>query len=314
MLKFIITVLIICVARQISYCQNLSEIDYDYACDYCKRIIKRIGLNETIFNGILQELSPQTVYIEKKFNLRAETLKIHTSRLFMRINHKTKSLQVVNCKLDDFVKKDPMKIPGLSITEAIDKAMFYINKLDVDLPKEMSLKKVQFDKDYPHCWEVRWGPSYGGYDYDDFVAPYEQSIMVVFHETIGFCIYACGNDFPAPISTVTKVSKEDAVRRAEKAAPMVMKTPYYKMARVPGFKVSGLDKAELLIAAPNWLLDPSRAQWIRQEVPEESRLCWVITLLTVDTVKREDGMLPIPPKIVVYIDAATGEIVGANFT
>jgi hypothetical protein len=34
----------------------------------------------------------------------------------------------------------------------------------------------------------------------------------------------------------------------------------------------------------------------------------------VDTVEREKGIKLLPPDILIYVDAATGEIVGANFT
>ena len=78
--------------------------------------------------------------------------------------------------------------------------------------------------------------------------------------------------------------------------------------------MSGLHKAELLIAAPNWLLDPKRAVWLRDKPPEETRLCWVVTFTSVYTGKEEPGTMLAPPMFIVYIDAATGEIVGANFT
>ncbi len=72
--------------------------------------------------------------------------------------------------------------------------------------------------------------------------------------------------------------------------------------------------AELLIAAPNWLLDPKRAVWLRDKPPEETRLCWVVTFTSVYTGKEDPGTMAVPPMFIVYIDAATGEIVGANFT
>jgi hypothetical protein len=74
-----------------------------------------------------------------------------------------------------------------------------------------------------------------------------------------------------------------------------------------------MESAELRISVPNWLLDPARAVWIREKPPEETRLCWVVRFRTTDTVDRRSMKLT-PVEILIYIDAATGEVVGANFT
>lgn len=314
MLKRTVTVCAVFLFQLTVFSQILPEKEFSGIYNYCQRLFSSIGLDKNLSSNIFRELTPQTVVLEPKFQMQKESVIIQTSKMFLRLDYKTRRLAVLNFDLDDEINKIPVRTPGLSVTEAIEKGKSYLKKLDLTLHQDMILKKVQFNKDHPSCWEVRWGPNYGGYEYDDFVASYEQSMVVIFHEKIGFRGFATKASFPSPKNTVVKLSKEDAVRRAEKAAPLVMRTPYYQMCRVQGFKVSGLDKAELLVSAPNWLLDPERAVWIREKIPEESRLCWVVTLLTVDTVKRKDGMKPIPPKIVVYVDAATGEIVGANFT
>ncbi len=110
------------------------------------------------------------------------------------------------------------------------------------------------------------------------------------------------------------VTQDAAITKASKVVPLIQRSPYYLQCRLPGFVVSGVLKAELLVAAPNWLLDPKRAIWLRDKPPEETRLCWVVAFTSVYTGKTEPGELLVPPVFLVYIDAATGEVVGANFT
>ena len=151
------------------------------------------------------------------------------------------------------------------------------------------------------------------YAYDDFVKSYVQSIVILFSEDHGFCSYGCNLSVPPPKRTIVKIVKEEAITRASKVAPLVMKTQFYQSARASGFVINGVRNAELKIAAPNWLLDPARAVWIREKPPEETRLCWIVTFSTVDTVNRE-GMNLSQVDILVYLDADTVEIVGANFS
>jgi hypothetical protein len=312
--KYVLMVGFCCLIAQGGFCKEESQSDLNYVRECFSTIAGHMELESSISSNIIREISHRTVLIDPEFQMRDDELVVNTSKIYMRFDYKTKKLKNFNFKLIDAIKNNPTTVPSLSLNEAIDKAKIYLRNLGVELPDNASLKTVQFNVNHMHCWEIRWGPSYGKYDYDDFVTPYEQSIVVAFHETIGLYFFGKRYNFPAPKSTRVKVLKEDAIRRAEKVVPLVMKTPYYQMCRLTGFKVSGLDKAELLVSAPNWLLDPKRAVWVRKKIPEESRLCWVVTLLTVDAVTRKDGMKPIPPKIVVYVDAATGEIVGANFT
>ena len=111
------------------------------------------------------------------------------------------------------------------------------------------------------------------------------------------------------------VSREEAILKASRAVPLVMKTPQYLQSRLPGFKAKAVKSAELLVSVPNWLLDPARADWLPERPPKETRLCWVIRFTTADAIPvRPRDFKPIPPDILIYIDSGTGDIVGANFT
>ena len=224
-----------------------------------------------------------------------------------------------NTRLSKYIQtNETQRIPSLSTEQAYAQALRYLDMLGVSLDKRAVLSKLSFgDKEWERefMWIVHWEASDGGYRYDDFLENiYSPCIGVSFSEKYGLVYF--GNDpFPPPPKTTeVRIQREDAIFKAEKAVPLVMLTPYYRQCRLPGFKVSGVKSAELRIACPNWLLDPSRAIWIWDSPPKETRLCWIVRFTTVDTVKREEGMKPVPPDILIYIDAATGEIVGANFT
>ncbi len=224
-----------------------------------------------------------------------------------------------NTRLSQYIQtNETQRIPTLSTEQAYVQALRYLDILGVSLDKRAVLSKLSFgDKEWERefMWIVHWEPSDVGYRYDDFLENiYSPCIGVSFSEKYGLVYF--GNDpFPPPPKTTeVRVQREDAIFKAEKAVPFVMLTPYYQQCRLPGFKVSGVKSAELRIACPNWLLDPARAIWIWDSPPKETRLCWIVRFTTVDTVKREEGMKPSSPDILIYVDAATGEIVGANFT
>lgn len=215
---------------------------------------------------------------------------------------------------------ETQKIPSFSAKEAYDQAKKYLDVLGFETTNRMVLTDLSFGDNScspwgcTSVWRVVWMPLDGGYRHDDFLVFYNPQLRLCFSEKYGFifCVYT---PFPpAPKTTEVRISRESAIFKAEKAVPLVMLTPYYQQCRLPGFKASGVKSAELRIACPNWLLDPARAIWIWDSPPKETRLCWIVRFTTVDTVKREEGMKPSPPDILIYIDAATGEIVGANFT
>lgn len=75
-----------------------------------------------------------------------------------------------------------------------------------------------------------------------------------------------------------------------------------------------LREVELKVVAPNWLLDPKRAVWLRTKPAEEMRVCWAVHCLTRPGTEEITLKKLLPPQIVIYIDAATGEAVGAGFS
>jgi hypothetical protein len=210
--------------------------------------------------------------------------------------------------------KEADTIPSLSIAEAAERAKQYLDILGIALPANHVLYSARFNSDQgmsPLSWALTWGPSDSTCRYDESPV----SCAVGFHEKLGLLYARSMRSISRPSSEEVKITREQAIFKAEKAAPIVMQTPFYRQCRLPGFNVKGVRSAELLISRPNWLLDPERAIWAREPPTEETRLCWVVVFETVDTVReRPRSFKPIPPDIRIYIDAATGEIVGANFT
>ena len=205
------------------------------------------------------------------------------------------------------------RIPQLPVEQAVERAKGYMDILGMFPPKHMSISKVSFSE-YPSCWLIVWQPMVNGFPYDTFVDPYIQQFRVIFHEKHGFVSCSKHDVWPLPKETIVKITKEDAILKASKAVPLIQRSPHYLQCRQPGFVPSGVHSAQLLIAAPNWLLDPKRAIWLRDKPPDETRLCWGVTFTSVYTGETKPNEVLIAPTFLVYIDAATGEIVGANFT
>jgi hypothetical protein len=222
-------------------------------------------------------------------------------------------LRVRNVALENYAMTNAIKetCPTLSIEEAVSRAKHYMGIIGVNLPNEMKLKKVTFGSS---SWNVFWNSEVNSYAFDNFFDT-PPCAGVFFHESFGFIVFSVTLPWPLPKSLKVCVSREEAILKAAKAVPLVMKTPQYLQSRLPGFKAKEVKGAELLISVPNWLLDPARADWLPEHPPKETRLCWVIRFTTADAIPvRPRNFKPIPPDILIYIDSETGEIVGANFT
>ena len=227
-----------------------------------------------------------------------------------------KLISLYNYQLDYYISTNNIlhvSIPAWTPQVAIDKSKDILKALHIPAAG-MAVKRVCRTRIDCSVWRVHWERRHQGIPYDPFVDQLDQRVEVDISERHGFVGYYGRYDFPVPKRMDVLVRQEDAIAKASKAVPLIQRSPYYLQCRLPGFVVSGLRSAELLVAAPNWLLDPKRAIWLRDKPPDETRLCWVITFTSVYTGKTEPNAIPLAPAFLVYIDAATGEIVGANFT
>ena len=287
---------------------------------YYDALAIKLAPTNVAFSGIYREpLKLRKViggFMVNSFNYYGDVL-FAKGQFEIWINRKNDRLLCFkNAILLDFIATNAVQnIPTLSVTEATEQARKYLNMFGIEISQAMQISTIEYNRENcQSCWHVCWAPTTNHTMRDTFVTAYQEYVSVCFSEKYGFTGFYWSNDVPSPTSTEVRITQEQAIFKAEKTVPLVQGSPYYLQCRLPGFKSSGVKSAELRAAAPNWLLDPKRAIWIREEPPKETRLCWIVRFTTVDTVKREEGMKPTPPDILIYVDAATGEIVGANFT
>jgi hypothetical protein len=238
--------------------------------------------------------------------------------------HTGKLLFLNNYGIEDSLRKDglplPYQPPQLDTHEALARAQAYLKNYDITLPTDVRIRKISYGFFTPGTWSVSWERHWQGYPMDDFDdAP--ETLGVSFNEQHGLMKLSNRLFAPAPKSFDVRVTREEAIHKAWKLTDEVMRTPHYRAARLPGFKAMILLNCELKVAVPNWLLDPERAIWIPDKPAKETRLAWVVTIETMDTMResrplREDGrrITLKPPVIAIYIDAATGECIGASFS
>ena len=207
--------------------------------------------------------------------------------------------------------------PPFTFTHAISQARDYLDAFEISIPPgDFELSTAELNGRFKNCWEVGWTRVAGAYPWDDFSEGWREGVSVVFREDTGLVLL--GNDIfsPAPQSTAVAIKREDAISKAANQVPLVQQTPFYQRAHLEGFAISSLASCALEVAVPNWLLDPDRAVWTRETPPDETRLCWVVEFATRDAREAQRGIKGklIPPNILIYLDAKTGEVVGANFT
>jgi hypothetical protein len=202
-----------------------------------------------------------------------------------------------------------------SVDDALDKAKRYLSHFEVEVPPNYHLTDIAFSKAMDGLWMVRWSASFEGIPFDDFQSNLVPLIAVDFHETDGLLSLAAPPSFPLPKDHKIKIDQDKALLKAFKIAPLVEKTRFYRRSRISGFVVYDVENIRLRVAFPNWLLDPEKASWGAEEKPiVESRVCWVVRFRTRPGSRELADRALQPPVIVVYIDAATGECVGADFS
>ena len=291
----------------------LGSADVDGISEYYRTIVEKIAPREVPFTndyGSVFLMRGKARHHQRDYD--SSCLNVYGQFHFI-VNTKNRDiLQIWNHDLNKYIETNGVqRIPCWTIERAYKQACQYLIDLRMPLPSNMIIKAIRFSQSR---WCVHWQPSWKQYKCDSFDTCYVQEIAIEFHEKLGFIGYTQKNDYPMPKREDVVVTQDAAITKASIVVPLIQRSPYYLQCRLPGFVVSGVLTAELLVAAPNWLLDPKRAVWLRDRPPEETRLCWVVTFTSVYTGKAEPGELLVPPLFLVYIDAATGEIVGANFT
>jgi len=214
------------------------------------------------------------------------------------------------------------RIPKWNYESAVVAARKYLEAVNVKVPDGFILNCISFDTWFHSRWEVRWQPAFSHIPYDNGqLYNYPQSICVIFTESGELESVTSASPIVFPASKEIKIDEESAIIKASRCAPLVMETPFYKQRREGGFVIKSMKEVKLVVNTPNWLLDPNRAIWMTKEPPKEARIAWKVVFSTVDGQEIYDSkdskrasLKLSPPDIIVFIDAATGECVGANFT
>jgi hypothetical protein len=220
------------------------------------------------------------------------------------------------------VRGRPRTVPTLLPFEAMKRARGYLEEWEIPASEGMTVTEISFDLNYGGCWRVTWTRVAEGYLWDGFNRAALENVVVVFHETLGLVLLVDDRFSPPPTRTSVGISREQAIQLASPCVSLVQKTADYRAARRDGFVANAVKSCELRVAIPNWILDPKKANWMPSEPPKETRLCWIVCFTTVDQKLGKRGLGEIDgqpielecPDILIYLDAETGEVVGANFS
>ena len=213
------------------------------------------------------------------------------------------------------------RTPALTRDAAIERAKEYLRIFKIDVPANYKLTMANFESG-EHCWRVCWGRFSGQYLWEWERSLQSETVFVDFYEKEGLVVLSAhGCNCPEPKHLEVKISKEEAIAKATRCIPLLQRTQIYRSCRLDGFVFKSVKSCEVRVSAPNWWLDPKRAIFMSNGlVPKETRLCWRVKLETMDS-KQEDrrrkgelgsGESLMSPEMTFYIDAATGEAVGAD--
>lgn len=308
---------------------------YEQYVEYKTEIIPRVWPEE--------DWSPEDIPDQDEFRIRnIYRVPCFTSyspeqrfRLIMGVEHDV--LVIVNRKLDRKYIPGPLGRPSssplpskeegrpqLTVSKAIDQAYRYLDVLEQEIPGNYAIADVFFgtDGDFPETpfWRVVWKPCVEGVFFDESDEMPKNNIQMVFHEKKGLARYSRKVDiFPSPETMEIEVQPAQAARKAALIFPQVLQTGVFRGWRGEREHKgkSRLVETRLVIFEPNWMLDPHRSiVWTPEsrEPPKETRLCWRIEFEVGGEYDPDTTGSHLPTNIIwIFIDAQTGECVGANF-
>jgi hypothetical protein len=225
-------------------------------------------------------------------------------------------IHVVNRILSEqlYEKKKMQHVSTLTRDAAIERAREYLKEFKWEVPPDFKVGDVKYNK-HRGSWVIRWHRFTAQYDWDEFASESPESMVVEFQETDGLVFIVCHSCFPPPKSLEVKVTKEQAIAKAWKYVEIAQ-----HLAMVSGYVATKLKSCELRVAAPQCRLDSKGTGLVEEcTVPRETRLCWVVTIYIKDSKKEEHAFkddkgnrfyLCLPGIPVIYVDAATGAVLG----
>jgi hypothetical protein len=179
----------------------------------------------------------------------------------------------------------------------------------------VQLELIKFDLDKRKGeWFVQWHRTHNGYQYiDDWV-------QILYHEKYGLASYSSGFTSTS-CPTEVKIQEEEAKKKALSIAaeairsdlPMPSMGQSYKQ-WFNNFKLGEISRSELFIINPNYLFTEKSSTDISKRI-RNARLAWVICINAplINKVGPKGEILA-GTVISIWIDAATGEMLGGMFS
>ena len=252
-------------------------------------------------------------------------------RVFLMLGIEHDILHIANNEIRKEVKlrRDAGEKATMDVYQVLDKAQYYLDLMNEEIPPDYILSYVIYAMDdelmiNDPIWWVIWQPCINGVFFDDADGKYngDHFIFMTIHEELGLVFYLRKvGIYPPPESMEIKVSPKQAGEVALSLVPEVLKTNIFNTMRGDAErKLRRLVETRLVLFEPNWMLDPKRSDFdvdiLSYEIrpPKETRLSWRIEFV-LEEEPAPDGSRSMFREIQVwiYIDAKTGECVGADF-
>lgn len=199
-------------------------------------------------------------------------------------------------------------VSALTRDTVIERVTEYLKVFNWEVPPDFKLEHVRFNKSHG-SWDVRWRRFSGQYPWDEHTTETETMVAEI-DEKDGLLFIVNHSCFPPPKNLEVKVTKDQAVARAWE---YVGSTRHLALILLhSGYVATKLKSAELKVAAPRFRLDPKGTKFIQDvAVPKETRLCWVVTIYIENPKTKNDALqIGLPGIPVIYVEAATGEVLG----
>ena len=225
---------------------------------------------------------------------------------------------ILNKIYGDNSLKDPYEgKPKMDKEQVVEKVEKYIRIIEGEQKYKTKLIEVIFSKqgNLRGNWILRWKRYHDKYMY------YEDRIELDLNETYGIVTYAnhCISDIPSTVEV--KIFEEEAHEKAiEFANNLISSKKIFSGAGVSfkkwfrDFIIGSVISSELLIVNPNYLLT-DKSTYMASNRIRKANLAWAVTVEAKYIGKTgPKGETLGNKKILVWIDAATGEILGGDFT
>ncbi|WP_309381961.1 hypothetical protein [Cerasicoccus frondis] len=264
---------------------------------------------------------PGTLHIEEEFQLsRITNIVTYNNEMTQCIFGRDTGIiyQVFNKSLNKYLESSPDVASSISIGDVSKNALELLKKYDLHIPNGYELSSINYSKYFHNCWELRYSHYFEGYEYYEPNRAIEEGLLIAFSEEHGLLLFGLKHFAPHPLELKVDISRDEALLAGANSIPSFLNSPYFKNSNPGKYTTNELTGIDLKIIVPNWLNDSERAIWIRKELPDRSRLCWILEFHTKAASRgQEEGDLQYgtsaTSSLIIFVDAKSGEVLGGNF-